>query len=85
MEEGLKCIKIAYKCHIISIHQHLLNSTYRNDYLKCIVEHEQDKIMRVGKELLDRFQIEDRSTLAPKETIQKYLKLSLECMNTQYL
>ena len=67
------------------MHQHLLNSTYRNHYLKCVVEHEQDKIMRVGKELLDRFEIEDRSTLALKETSQKYLKLSLECMNTQYL
>ena len=41
--------------------------------------------MRVGKELLDRFEIEDRSTLAPKEPSQKYLKLSLERMNTQYL
>ena len=68
-----------------NIRQHLLNSTYRNHYLKCVVEHEQDKIMRVGKELLDRFEIEDRSTLAPKETSQKYLKLSLERMNTQYL
>ena len=41
--------------------------------------------MRVGKELLDRFEIEDKSTLAPKENSQKYLKLSLEHMKTQYL
>ena len=68
-----------------NIRQHLLNSTYRNHYLKCVVEHEQDKIMRVGKELLDRFETEDKSTVATKETSQKYLKSSLERMNTHYL
>ena len=66
---GLKSTKLAYKCRI-SIRQHLLNKTHRNHYLKCIVEHEQDKIMRVGKELLDRFETEDKSTLTPKETSQ---------------
>ena len=68
---GLKSIKLAYECLIISIRQHLLNSTHRNHYLKCVVEYEQDKIMRVGKELLDRFETEDKSTLATKETSQK--------------
>ena len=82
---GLKSIKLAYECRIISIRQHLLNSTHRNHYLKCVVEHEQDKIMRVGKELLDRFETEDKSTVATKETSQKYLKSSLERMNTHYL
>ena len=77
----LKSIKLVYECRIISIRQHLLNSTYRNHYLKC----EQDKTMRVGKELLDRFEIEDKSTLTPNTTSQKYLKSSLECMKTQYL
>ena len=56
---GLKSIKLAYECRIISICHHLLNSTHRNHYLKCFVEHEQHKTMRVGKELLDRFEIED--------------------------
>ena len=46
---GLKSIKLEYEIRITSIHQHLLNSTHRNHYLKCIVEHEQDKTMRVGK------------------------------------
>ena len=75
---GLKSIKLAYECRIISIRQHLLNSTHRNHYLKCVVKHEQDKTMRVGKELLDRFEIEDKSTLTPKATSQKYLKSSLK-------
>ena len=82
---GLKSIKLVYECRIISIHQHLLNSTHRNHYLKCVVKHEKDKTMRVGKELLDRFEIEDKSTLTPKATSQKYLKSSLEHMKTQYL
>ena len=71
--------------HNIYLGQHLLNSTHRNRYLKCVAEHEQDKIMRVGKELLDRFETEDRSILAPKEISEKYFKLSLERINTQYL
>ena len=82
---GLKSIKLAYECRIISIRQHLLNSTHRNHYLKCVVKHEQHKTTRVGKELLDRFEIEDKSTLTPKATSQKYLKSSLEHMKTQYL
>ena len=41
--------------------------------------------MRVGKELLDRFDIEDKITLTSKATSQKYFKLSLERMKTQYL
>ena len=60
----LKSIKLAYECGIISIRQHLLNSTHRNHYLNCVVEHEQGKIMKVGKELLHRFEIEDNNTLA---------------------
>ena len=52
-----------------NIYPSTLTSTHRN-HLKCIVEHEQDKIMRVGKELLDRFETEDKSTLTPKETSQ---------------
>ena len=78
---GLK----SYECHIISIRQHLLNSTHRNHYLKCVVKHEQDKTIMVGKELSDRFEIEDKSTLTPKATSQKYLKSSLEHMKTQHL
>ena len=74
---GLQSIKLAYECRIISMRQYLLNSTHRNHYLKCVVKHERDKIMRVGKELLDRFEIEDKNTLAPKENTQKYLKLPL--------
>ena len=62
---GLKSIKLAYVCRIISIRQHL-DSNHRNHYLKCIVEHEQDKIMRVRKELLGRFESEDKSTFTPK-------------------
>ena len=82
---GLKSVKLAYECHIISIFQHLLNSTLRNHYLKCVVKHEQDKTRRVGKELSERFEIEDKSTLTPKATSHKYLKSSLEHMKTQYL
>ena len=41
--------------------------------------------MRVAKELLDTFETEDKSTLTPKATIQKYLTSSLERMKTQYL
>ena len=70
---GLKSIKLACECRIISIRQHLLNSTHRNHYLKCVVEPEQDQTMRVEKELLDIFEIKDERILTPKTTSQKYL------------
>ena len=82
---GLKSIKLAYQYRIISIPQHLLNYTHKNYYLKCVVEHEQDKTMEVGKKLLDRFEIGDMSTLTRKATSQNYLKSSLDRMKTQYL
>ena len=68
-KRGGRCLKSIRKvCEflIISILQHLLNSTHRNHDLKCVVEHEQDKTVRVGKEQLDIFEIEDKSTLTPK-------------------
>ena len=34
--------------------------------------------MRVGKELLDKLEIEDKSTLAPKKNSQKYLTRAYE-------
>ena len=82
---GLKSIKLAYECCIMSIRQHLLNSTHRNHYLKCVVENEKNKMIRVGKELLDRFNTVDKSTLTPRAISQKYLKSSLEHMKTLYL
>ena len=41
--------------------------------------------MRLGKELLHRFKIEEKSTLTLKATSQKYLKLSLKHLTTQCL
>ena len=82
---GLKSIKLAKECRVITICQHLLNGTHKNNYLKCVTEHEQDKIMRVGKKLFDRFEIEDNRTLTPKETSQKYLRLSLEHMKSKQI
>ena len=75
---GLKSIKLVYKCRLISICQHLLNGTHRNHYLKCIVEHEQDKIMRVGKELLDRFEIEHLNTESNQSKIPQIITRAYE-------
>ena len=70
---GLKSIKLVYAFHIISIRKYLLNSSRRSHYLKCVVEREQEKIMRVEKELLDIFETKDKSTLAPGAISQKHL------------
>ena len=75
---GLKSIKLVYKCRLIYICQHLLNGTHRNHYLKCIVEHEQDKIMRVGKELLDRFEIEHLNTESNQSKIPQIITRAYE-------
>ena len=56
---------------------------------KRVVEHEQDETMRVGKELLDRFEIEDNNTYhltqTPRAIRQKYLKSSIERFKILYL
>ena len=54
---GLKNVKTLYESRIISISQHLKLNRERNKYLREVVAHEEDKIIRVAHELLNEHNI----------------------------
>ena len=54
---GLKNVKTLYESRIISISQHLKLNRERNKYLREVVAHEEDKIIRVANELLNKHNI----------------------------
>ena len=68
---GLKSMQIAYESrlvsirHVISIRQHLRTSKNRSGYLKCVVKHDEQKLLLVGNESLPSAHIDDdpQSTL----------------------
>ena len=54
---GLKNVKTLYESRKISISQHLKLNRERNKYLREVVAHEEDKIIRVAHELLNKHNI----------------------------
>ena len=54
---GLKNVKTLYESRIISISQHLKLNRESNKYLREVVAHEEDKIIRVAHELLNKHNI----------------------------
>ena len=58
---GLKNVKTLYESRIISISQHLKLNRERNKYLREVVAHEEDKIIRVAHELLNKHNIANKN------------------------
>ena len=54
---GLKNVKTLYESRIISISQHLKLNRERNKYLREVVAYEEDKIIQVAYELLNKHNI----------------------------
>ena len=54
---GLKNVKTLYESKILSISQHLKLNRERNKYLREVAAHEEDKIIRVAHELLNKHNI----------------------------
>ena len=76
---GLKSIQIAYESRVISIRQEK-EKTRKNEncYLKCVVIHEEQKLMRVGNELLQSVHINDASQLTPRGISRMYTQKKLK-------
>ena len=81
---GLKSIQIAYETRIISTRQHLRTNGKGNKYLENVTNHEQDKIMRVGEELLRSVGINDDHQLKPRAISQRYLQNILKTKQESY-
>ena len=63
---GLKNVKTLYESRIISISQHLKLKRERNKYLREVVAHEKDKIIRVAHEV-------NKHNIANQNKFPKYL------------
>ena len=70
---GLKNVKALYESRIISISQYLKLNKERNIYLREIAAHEEDKIIGVVHELLNKHNIADESK-SPKYLSKTFIE-----------
>ena len=82
---GLKLLITTYECRIISIKQHLLRSSERNHYITKVIQHEQDRILRVADELLKSANIDQNAECTPRQISQKYLKTCIQHRKERFL
>ena len=54
---GLRQVQSSYESRIIAIRQHLIKNLHRNSVLEYIYEKETNDILRVGQELLQKYNI----------------------------
>ena len=62
---GLKCIKTTYEEIIVAARRDLLFQKNTNRYLACVVNHEESKLLGVGRELIANKNIEDNENWKP--------------------
>ena len=70
--------RIAYESCAVSIRQHLRTRKSRNDYLECVLKHEEQKLLRVGNELLQSAHIVDDPHLITRGISRMYTQLKLK-------
>ena len=71
---GLRQVQSSYVSRIIAIRQHLINNLHRNSALEYIYEKEANDILRVGQELLQKYNIVSKPNEPPKSVSRKYTK-----------
>ena len=69
---GIRAIRTMYKSRIISIRQNLRNIKGKSEIHEYLYESEDNKIVRVGYELLQRNEIEDKINEKPKTISKKF-------------
>ena len=72
--KGLRSTRTLYESKIISLPQHLLKNTNRNDIAGCVSECEQAYIIRVGNELLIKNDITEAPDAKPKSLNRTHTK-----------
>ena len=63
---GLGQAQSSYESRIIAINQHLINNLHRNSALEYIYEKETNEILKVGQELLQKYNIVSNPNEPPK-------------------
>ena len=71
---GLKCIKTTYEARIVAARRHLLFQRNTNRYLACPINHEESKLLRVGRELLTNKHTEDYDNWKPSFLSRTYVR-----------
>ena len=71
---GLRQVQSSYESRIIAIRQHLINNLHRNSALEYIYEKETNDILRVGQELLQKYNIVSIPNEPPKSISKKFTK-----------
>ena len=71
---GLRQVQSSYESRIIAIIQHLIKNIHRNSSLECIYEKEANDILRVGQELLQKYNIVSNPNEPPKSVSRKFTK-----------
>ena len=71
---GLRQVQSSYKSRIIAIRQHLINNLHCNRALEYIYEKETNDILRVGQELLQKYNIVSNPNEPPKSVSRKFIK-----------
>ena len=70
---GLRSIQTAHDMRIISLKQHLENNKSRSPIMEKVYENETEECIRVGNELLAKFDITSKQNELPRSLSQKYL------------
>ena len=71
---GLRQVQSSYESRIIAIRQHLIKNLHRNSVLEYIYEKETNDILRVGQELLQKYNILSNPNEPPKSVSRKFTK-----------
>ena len=61
----MKCIKITYEARIVASRRHLLSQRNNIKYLARVIDHEENKLVKVGRELLESKNIDDNENWKP--------------------
>ena len=71
---GLRQVQSSYESRIIAIRQYLIKNLHRNSVLEYIYEKETNDILRVGQELLQKYNILSNPNEPPKSVSRKFTK-----------
>ena len=80
---GLRQIQRVFESLIISIRQYLLRNRNRNMNIAYICDEEKDKLLRVGENLLQTYEIETNLNQNPKTVSKLYAKADMKAQSTK--
>ena len=71
---GLRQVQSSYESRIIAIRQYLIKNLHRNSVLEYIYEKKTNSLLRVGQEILQKYNILSNPNGPPKSFSRKFTK-----------